>query len=95
MAISQLKLKRYGIRGTAAKLVKSYLSNRSQFIFLNQICSNKLYATPRSIRGAFLLLACINDLCRTLSSPVVVFAEDSYLFLYAKISSLAKKMWQY
>ena len=35
-----IKLDHYGIRGTAFKLMQSYLNNRLQYVYMNNIESN-------------------------------------------------------
>ena len=37
----RLLIKHYGIRGTAFKLMQSYLNNRLQYVYINNIESNR------------------------------------------------------
>ena len=81
------KLKHYGIRGIANQWFQSYLSNRKQFVSINE-CNSKYLpvecGVPQgSILGPFLFLLYINDLNQAIKySTVHHFADDTNL-LYA------------
>jgi hypothetical protein len=83
------KLNKYGIRGVANDWIRSYLSNRQQYAFINGFKSEPLPITcgvPQgSILGPLLFLIYINDLpnfSNQLTS--ILFADDSNLFTDSK-----------
>ena len=83
------KLKYYGIRGAPLNLLKSYLSNRFQYVEFNGVQSKKaeiVCGVPQgSILGPLLFLLYINDLANASKLIFsVLFADDSNLFLTDK-----------
>ena len=83
------KLEHYGVRGTALRWFKSYLSNRQQYVEFNGIssesCEIKCGVSQGSILGPLLFLLYINDLCNV--SKVVdfiLFADDTNIFFSHK-----------
>ena len=83
------KLEHYGVRGTALRWFKSYLSNRQQYVEFNGIssesCEIKCGVPQGSILGPLLFLLYINDLCNV--SKVVdfiLFADDTNIFFSHK-----------
>ena len=83
------KLEHYGIRGVALDWVRSYLSNRLQFVQFNGQCSSPqtiCCSVPQgSILGPLFFLLYINDL-NNVSSLVelILFADDTNLFMSHK-----------
>ena len=79
------KLKHYGIRGTALVCFSSYLSNRSQYVYVNSCNSNHLNVScgvPQgSLLGPLLLLIYINDLPNSSTKlSFNLFADDSNIY---------------
>ena len=79
------KLSHCGVRGKALEWFRSYLSNRRQYVFLNDHMSNMQNincGVPQgSLLGPLLFIIYINDFCK--SSDVfsfILFADDSNLF---------------
>lgn len=80
------KLEAYGIRGVAHNWLKSYLSNRQQYVTYNEYDSSLLTVecgVPQgSILGPLLFLLYVNDIVN--ASPTLLpmlFADDTNLFL--------------
>ncbi len=76
------KLEHYGIKGTPLHLIKSYLSNRKQFVKIQNILSdyeNVICGIPQgSILGPLLFILYINDLSQISNSVhFILFADDS------------------
>ena len=83
------KLQHYGIRGITLDWFKNYLTNRVQFVSIENVNSSNGYITcgvPQgSILGPLLFLIYINDIC--CSSSVlnfILFADDTNLFYSSK-----------
>ena len=86
------KLNHYGIRGVAFDWLKSYLSDRTQYVAINsersEIQTIKFGVPQGFILGSLLFLIYINDLSRSIkNSKIHDFADDTNL-LYASSSSL-------
>ena len=84
------KLKAYGIRGVANKWLQNYLTNRKQYVVIDDHSSDMLDMTcgvPQgSVLGPILFIIYINDICNV-SGVVkcVLFAEDTNIFCSEKI----------
>jgi len=79
------KLERYGVRGVALKWFKSYLSDRVQFVSVNNTDSTHLpvtYGVPQgSVLGPILVSLYINDLGNLpLHGKIILFADDTNVF---------------
>ena len=78
------KLSHYGIRGLALALIKSYLSDRMQYVQYNEtnsIRQNISGGVPqRSILGPLLFLLYINGFNVSKLLTVILFADDTNIF---------------
>ena len=79
------KLLYYGIRGPAYCLIESYLSNRQQFVSINNSASSLKFiciGVPQgSILGPLLFLIYVNDLTNATFCQPRLFADATYLAL--------------
>ena len=82
-----IKLENYGVRGTALKLMESYLLNRSQYVSLNNVSSDcktvKMGVPQGSVLGPLLFLIYINDLNNCTVSTPRLFADDTAILVDA------------
>ena len=94
------KLNYYGIRGFANNWFKSYLSNRKQFVTVNEVNSDiqpMNFGVPQgSVLGPLLFLIYINDLHQTIKfSKTRHFADDTNLLIKNKSLKQLKKQLNY
>ena len=86
-----LKLDHYGIRGTALELISSYVTNRSQFVCINNVnceCKPVLMRVPQgSVLGPLLFLIYINDKQNSMESIPRLFADDTAILIKANSTS--------
>ena len=85
------KLHYYGINGAALQLLRSYLSNRKQFVQLGDVISLKtdiLMGVPQgSILGPLLFIIYINDMVHSSESfKFINFADDTTLITKISIN---------
>ena len=83
------KLESYGVRGNTLKLIKSYLTNRLQYVnIFGEDSKHELiqYGVPQgSCLGPLLFLIYINDICNAnTNGEFVLFADDTNIFVSAK-----------
>lgn len=80
------KLNNYGIRGTAFNLLKSYLSERNQFVKIEDISSTSKpvhYGVPQgTVLGPILFSVYINSLLMLQSKGTIVSFADDTAILY-------------
>ena len=79
------KLYQYGVRGPAHLLVESYLTERKQYVSINNCASStnsvRIGVPQGSILGPLLYLIYVNDLCNAAKCNPRLFADDICLFL--------------
>lgn len=84
------KLEAAGIRGTPLNWLKSYLSNRKQFVKLGDISSSLLpinYGIPQgSTLGPTLFLLYVNDILNIslTSAEIIAYADDTVVIFHGK-----------
>lgn len=83
------KLERYGVRGLALAWLQSYLSDRNQYVHVNNINSMEAKIThgvPQgSVLGPKLFIMYINEISEVLNkSQCILFADDTSLYCSGK-----------
>jgi len=92
------KLEHYGVRHTANKWFRSYLTNRTQYTSINGFDSSKKpmkYGVPQgSVLGPLLFLIYINDLNKAVKNSITHhFADDtSLLYVGKSIKNIQKRV---
>ena len=86
------KLNIYGIRGIVNDWFRSYLSDRSQYVEIENTQSETLpikYGVPQgSILGPLLFLIYVNGIGNSCYANILSFADDTTLYMYMSGSNL-------
>ena len=90
------KMEKYGIRGPALSLFKTYLCNRNHFVNLGNVSSNNCLlniGVPQgSVLGPLLFLLYINDMPNVTSLFMRLFADDTFLAFQHKNAKKLNKI---
>ena len=85
------KIQQLGIDGPLLDLSSSYLSylsQRSQVVFINRTLSDRKYTScgvPQgSVLGPLLFLICVNDIAKNINASTSLFVDDITLYYSAK-----------
>uniref|UniRef100_A0A1B6GDZ7 Reverse transcriptase domain-containing protein n=1 Tax=Cuerna arida TaxID=1464854 RepID=A0A1B6GDZ7_9HEMI len=78
------KLKFYGINNNSIEILKSYLTDRKQFVCIkgkhSSLSTIKAGVPQGSVLGPFLFIVAINDLPRNVPVDCVIYADDTTIF---------------
>ena len=89
-----LKLEHYGIRGIALQLLTNYLTDRMQFVNINNLCSNleclTMGAPQGSILGPSLYIIYVNDFQYAVDCTPRLYADDICSLTEAKAAQEVK-----
>ena len=90
------KLYKYGFRGTTLSLLKSFLTNRSQYVTINgeksSMCAITTGVPQGSVLGPLLFLLFINDLPEISSLRCSLFADDACFTLSNQCPETLQKL---
>ena len=90
------KLQTYGIRGPAIELIKSYLSERTQYTKIGSTKSDintiKCGVPQGSVLGPLFFLIFINDMQHCTKSKLRLFADDTNIFISDKDANKVKQL---
>ena len=79
------KLYGYGVRGEILNWIKNFLTDRSQFVSINDQCSSEIPVTsgvPQgSVLGPTLFIYFINDLPQVVNCTMKIFADDTKAYV--------------
>ena len=89
-------MEKYGIRGPALSLFKTYLCNRNHFVNIGNVSSNNCLlniGVPQgSVLGPLLFLLYINDMPNVTSLFMRLFADDTFLAFQHKNAKKLNKI---
>ena len=94
-SILMQKLENYGVRDKALKLIRSYLTERTQYTFVDSSKSDIRYiecGVPQgSVLGPLLFLIYVNDFVNCTDAKMRLFADDTNVFISDKDPAVAKQ----
>lgn len=89
------KLHSYGVRDIPLSLIKSYLTDRMQYVVANgepsRMLKTNIGVPQGSILGPFLFLVFVNDLPSYLIEDCILYADDTNIFITSKNESTLYK----